>query len=459
MAFVQIYFWETRGRGHLGMALQTPSGHKTYITMLNQDAEGYFDTGTGYAPTLPEELRNWTGIQGGMDAHAQRRQARGFQLRPGQKVVTTAPVGQDKKLGKLALHGAMAPVGRRVTIRQAGSVGPSNGARMSVVLAAGQIYKEPTTIVELPALTDDQLGIDTQKIFSWWKSYAGKITMKRKIPFFDREDHEDWNFQARNRFKVLSTHLNCCGTVYLALRVGGATYFKGRSHRKLYATPAGVVEWVRQVKTAIEDLNRAATTTRARYESKRAEFERKIGRNQQRNPNDLPTLEEWKAISYVGVMARRKEQIADMDRELHVYHNLSWDNADHIEQKARALGNIMRSAEEHARLKPMSDRSHAVSYLISKAWEVLERRLLANDDEQEFRNQPRDERGMYNSLAFTDAEFHELFMGDEWIVAPDKLEYNDVDALGVHDGWFNDIRDEHRPRVVSEAVDTEEEDD
>ncbi len=428
MASVQIWYWDT---GHLGMAVQTQAGLKSYITMYphiddggkkNSDYElSDLIEKRGFAPSMPEELRLMGGVGGYSDnplrlnRHAE---IRGMGLRRGQRVVKEV---QDVYQ---ADNAEMQPVGRRIQVR------PARGSsRMSLVLAAGQIYKPPTEMVEIPALTANQLGIDTEKIFHWWKSYAGKLAMQSKLSGVRRDD---WN--ARNRYKTVSGYLNCCGTVYLALRVGGATYFRGRSHKRLYATPEGVLEWGKEVKTAIEDLNRAGATTKARYESKRAEFERKIGRNQQRQRDDLPTLEEWKGISYVGVMARRKDQIADMDRELQVYHHLSWENAVNIERKSRALCNIMRAAEEHARLKPMSDRSHAVSYLISKAWEVLERRLAVNANEQGFRNQPRDERNMYNSLAFTDAEFHQLFMQDEWIVIPD------VSLETVDDETFEDLR-------------------
>jgi len=424
MAFVQIYKWG----GHLGLAVQTQSGQKTFITMRPDNPEaatkiGRFREWGGAAPSLPADLRifgfgNHEGMWGetGLERHNRNREASDFQLRPGQKVV------MDPK--ETRIGAAVAPVGRRVSIRQAGSVGSADDPRMSLVLAQGQVYKSPDEIVTLPAHTVGQLGIDTEKIFYWWKSYAGRI-VKKNQGLDEKVVH--------NRFKFVSRHLNCAGTVYLALRVGGATFFKGRTHVKLYADGQGVIDWAKKVKTAIEELNQAATTTNTRSPQKRADFERKIGRNQQANEKDLPTLEEWKVISYVGVMARRKEQIADMDRELRVYHTLSWDNGQTIEQKARALGSIMRSAEEHARSKPMSDRSHAVSYLLSKAWEVMERRLALNDNEQEFRNQQRDDRNIYNSLAFTDAEFKRLFMDDEWIVDRDHLEDRDVEAEIVHD--------------------------
>ena len=68
----------------------------------------------------------------------------------------------------------------------------------------------------------------------------------------------------------------------------------------------------------------------------------------------------------------------------------------------------------------------------------MEKRLALNDNEQQFPNQRRDERNIYDSLAFTDAEFKRLFMDDEWIVDRDHLEHEDAET--VHDDSFNDAR-------------------
>ncbi|MEI8316976.1 MAG: hypothetical protein WCH79_03445 [Planctomycetia bacterium] len=413
MAFVHIYRWAggvgKKAHGHLGMVVQTPNGNKTYITMLNSGENNLFRENEGSAPSLPQDLRNMTGIRGAFDSDGMARHE-ALRLKPRFK-----PRADQKAVWADGdIQAPLAPVARRVSIRQAR---PGDGPKTSLLLAQGQIYRPPTEIIELPVLTPDQLGIDTDKIFHWWKSYAGRATRQENTGTFQTAE-------INNRYKAFSTHLNCAGTVYLALRVGGATFFKGRTFTRFYSTPDGVLKWAREVGTAVQEVNRAAMTTMARYEAKRAEFERKIGRNQQRNPEDLPTVEEWKRISHVGIFARRMDQIAVMDRELEHYHRYVWDDANQTDEKARALGQIMRSAEEHARLKPTSDRSHAVSYLISKAWEVLEGRLVENplpeDDWQGV------ERDRYASLAFSDAEFQELFMGDEWIVAPRDLEYADV---------------------------------
>jgi len=419
MACVRIYFWgnpnqgsvaklRTGAHGHLGMVVETIGGAKTYITMV----------GPG-APSLPQDLRLLTGIRNNEDPMAIFDPIRGMQMHTDYRLERNNQPSRGKILvansGTQAADRYDPSIGRRVIIRQRGTDGPGD----ELVLAAGQIYCPPTEIFTLPGLTANTLGIDTEKIFYWWKSYAGRVTRQRQNPSLPKTK------ELANQYEKVSTHLNCAGTVYLALRVGGATYFKGRTFTRLYSTPDGVLAWAKTVATTIEELNRAAEANAVISRSQRMDFERKVGRNV-KHSLDLPTLMEWKDISYVGIMARRKEQIAVIDQQLAIYHRLHWIDRS-IAEKARALDNIMRAAEEHARLKPKSDRSHAVSYLIAKAWEVLEKRIMDNEDDREWSTQRIDERAHYKSLAFTDAEFKELFMGDDWIVAPEPVEDEDED--------------------------------
>jgi len=461
MACVQIYFWGNRNQGsvaqlrnqrhgHLGMVVETKGGAKTYITMI----------GTAVAPSLPLDLRLMTGISNPNDPMAIFDPIRGRQMHTAYRTQRNNTPNRGKILvaappsvGQVAdQHNLYDPrIGRRVTIRQALPVGQGGQAdRTSLVLAAGTVYQPPTEMFTLPGLTETALGIDTEKIFYWWKSYAGRVTRQKRNPLLPKTK------ELANRYERVSTHLNCAGTVYLALRVGGASYFKGRTFTRLYSTPEGVLSWAKKVAATIDELNRAAAANQVTSQSQRKKFEQKVGaRKMQRHPDDLPSLEEWKAISYVGIMARRKEQIAVIDQQLELYHRHQWIYEHGIAPKAQALDNIMRAAEEHARLKPKSDRSHAVSYLIAKAWEVLEKRIVENSDQQ-FLNQRIDERRNYASLAFTDAEFKELFMGDDWIVAPEPFEDEDEDGDGeapytrVHADWLYRDAENFRPRVSEE---------
>lgn len=451
MAFCQVWCWidpvtGSIGRqlstlatrpGHLGLALQTPTGQKTYITMVPTGEQGQ-----GYAQGMPDDLRTYTGIgmRAGLEgpalrqAHADRANDPAFVPRTAQQAVA----------GRNLLEPRRVVIGVRNSVGPRASVGPGNAPRMSLTLAAGQVIQEPIEIIDIPVLTSEQLGVDTQKMYYWWKSYAGRAV--------NSWTNGPQTAEITNRYKRISTHLNCAGTVYLGLRVGGATYFKGRSHKKFTATPRGVRDWARQVKESIEDINRAGTTTAAKYARKRTEFYRKIGSKQQRNDDDLPTVDEWKRISHVGLFARRRDQIETIDGELRTYHSFIWDAPNHTEHKSRALDNIIRAAEEHARTKPMSDRSHAVSYLISKAWEVLEQRLRKdgwNDNSETAKQARLDERAGYRSLAFTDEEFNKLFMNDEWLVEED-LGSDEVESR-IYEG------EPHASRRSVSSTDSDEE--
>jgi hypothetical protein len=433
MAFCQVWFYDNGSFGHLGLALQTPAGHKTYITLaansLHPGSSNSRGHGVGALPSVPEELRTY--------ARVGWRRGEGDAPRVGVEELDNEEWRQKHR--RLANDPAYEPFAqqekfpdngqtqRRVIIRQRGSdgsrtsVGPGNARRMSLVLAAGQIYAEPSEIVDIPVLGNDQFGVDTDKMFYWWKSFAGEAAFQQ----YQRENVRNAPappVPVEMRYVGMSKYRNCCGTVYLALRVGGATYFESRTHMRFVATPKGVRDWAKEVRASIENINRAGKLTAANNANARKKFFAKIGRTPQRNPNDLPTLEEWKKLSYVGLFARRKDQIATIDRQLQDYHNFKW-GTEMEQNKARALHNIMRAAEDHARTKIVSDRSHAVSYLISKAWEVLEQRLReCRPQNNEAR---RRELTQYGTLNFSNDEFQKVFMDDKWVVQDISQDYMD----------------------------------
>ena len=410
MAFCHLYYWdvgcEGLGLGHTGLALETPSGLKTYITMLN-------NAGEGSAPTLPEELRIWSGI-GYRDRERHRNfatQRTPFNPRPGQLAVETT--------GRIAL-------GRR------DSGGFRRNAGMSLVLAGGQIIQAPTEIVEIPVLTPTTFGVDTDRMFYWWRSYGmrgmrghGEVT-------------------PRPQFKLVSARNNCAGTTALALIVGGAKYFKHRFRQYRTSTPVGVREWAKEVRDAALEINRAKALS-VRYElneaiKKRTAFEKTTKSIKQSNPRDLPTLEEWKNISYVGTFARRKEQIAAIDNALRRYHEIPQWGTERDDEKARQLDEIIRQAENHAITKPASDRLHAVTYMLAQAWKVLDDRLRTFREGEHVIS--RSEFDTHGSLRLSPEQFQKIFMGDEWLtemeveVQPVVDEEVDIDQIDTREALF-----------------------
>lgn len=411
MAFCHVYFWKKGRWGHTGLALQTPTGKKTYITMLN-------DEGQAVAPSLPEELRNWTGIRGreGIareDMHQYlAQQATQSVLRPGQRA--------QEVTGRVAL-------GRR------DSGGFRKNAGMSLVLAGGQIRQEPTEIIEIPVLTSTTFGVDTDRIFYWWRSYGM------------RGMHEDEEIRGKQtpriQFKGVSARNNCAGTTALALIVGGATYFKSRARQYRVSTPEGVCDWAKEVRDAALEINRAKALS-VSYElkearKKRTAFDKTTKNITQKDPNDLPTVEEWKKISYVGAFARRKEQIAAIDNALRRYHEIPhWGTGtERDNEKARQLDEIIRQAENHAITKPASDRLHAVTYMLTQAWKVLDERLRKVRAQEEGHIFTQVQKDSHGSLLLSPEVFQDIFMGDEWLtememeIQPVKVEETDIDLI------------------------------
>ncbi len=411
MAFCHVYFWgaANEGFGHTGLALQTNAGLKTYITMLNT-------TGQGLAPSLPEDLRLWTGIAT-RNKHQQLVE-QGAQPRDGQRV--------QEVTSRIAL-------GRR------DSGGFRRNAGMSLVLAGGQIVQEPTEIVEIPVLSPTTFGVDVDRIFYWWRSYGMRGMC----------DHEQLRGTGtpRPQFKVLSARNNCAGTTALALIVGGASYFKSRVRQYRVSTPKGVRDWAKEVRDAALEINRAKALS-VKYELNEARKKRtalaiKTKNIKQQNPNDLPTLQEWKDISYVGPFARRKEQIAAIDNALRQYHEIANWGAGHDDNKARLLDEIIRQAENHAITKPASDRLHAVTYMLAQAWKVLDERLRQFVEGELVIS--RVEYDTHGSLRLSPEDFQTIFMGDEWRTDVELIDSPVVVEKDIDD---RDVQ-AYRPRNVS----------
>lgn len=422
MAFCHLYYWERGLFGHTGLAIQTPSGQKAYISLLNVPGTGGDQGRYGFAPSLPSELRQWTGIgsKGNFDQRARMH-----------AIATTGTIKQNaadpgRPFRPQAGQGVVPASTAGVAVGHTVAVGAGG---MRVRLAAGTVYQEPTEIVDIPVYTSTTLGIDTDMIFHWWRSYGARGA---------RADGARRGRQTpRVEFKLLTAWNNCAGTTALALKVGGATFFSSR-HGRHWSTPKGVRDWARGVAATAREINRAKAMS-IQYEMKQArlkreKFEAVITRtNQQQAADDLPTLQEWQTISYVGVFARRKEQIATIDGHLREYHRFPW-GTQHDDTKAAALDDIIRQAENHAITKPNSDRMHAVAYLLAQGWKVLDRRLqeLAAAPDQ---MNARMERDRHGSLAFSPEELQKVFLGDTWL---QRWEYDELDQPVVEEGGVSE---------------------
>ena len=82
----------------------------------------------------------------------------------------------------------------------------------------------------------------------------------------------------------------------------------------------------------------------------------------------------WRRESYVGKLARRKEQVKQIDRLLPQYHALRWDIHDNAIQKSRILLEIIKQIQDHIINKPRSDRRDAILTLGAQCLNVLRNR-------------------------------------------------------------------------------------
>jgi hypothetical protein len=86
------------------------------------------------------------------------------------------------------------------------------------------------------------------------------------------------------------------------------------------------------------------------------------------------TVDVWRRESYVGKLARRKEQVKQIDRLLPQYHALRWDIHDNAIQKSRILLEIIKQIQDHIINKPRSDRRDAILTLGAQCLNVLRNR-------------------------------------------------------------------------------------
>ena len=445
MAFCKLYYWDKGQFGHTGLAIETTSGKKVYISLLrNSD-------GTGFAPNLPGELRQWTGIGSKGNYGQQDRML---------DIVKTGKIKQSRDdAGRPFVpqtgQGYTPPakykyfdMGYQLTLHE----------EMNVLVAGGIVYQVPAEIVDIPVYTAGKLGINTDVIFNWWRCYGARGG--RDAPKNNAPKNKVGEKTPRVRFKALSAWNNCAGTTALALKVGGATFFRTRSGRH-WSTPRGVRDWAKGVAETANEMNRATSPPR-RNEELLSRFQLKTFEAVIKNASDLPTLQEWKKISYVGVFARRSKQIDAIDNYLKMYHFYRW-GAQNDGYKAFLLNQIIRQAENHAITKPNSDRMHAVAYLLAQGWKVLDKRLTELAAAANVVD-PGNERDRYGSLVFSAEELQRVFLGDDWVVQAenggreDALEFEErrnseprFSELSADSNWIENLKNNDQSEDGSSA--------
>ena len=89
------------------------------------------------------------------------------------------------------------------------------------------------------------------------------------------------------------------------------------------------------------------------------------------------SVNDFKAYTYVGVLARRKEQVAAIDLLLAQFHNTALEE---VGKRMKLLRAILEQVHDHLRNKPTSSRSQGVLVLgeqvIATIYEYLDKYLV-----------------------------------------------------------------------------------
>lgn len=212
---------------------------------------------------------------------------------------------------------------------------------------------------------DNLFGLNVDAIWTWWFN----ILM---LPPND----------PRRQYCKISTMdsaaVNCCGMVGLALREGGLGNYASAPTNIFYQGSASLLRWVNRAVARIEELNNQRRTIMASSDYRMATS---ITEGEQAADfhcySDLPSLDAWKKLSAVqeGIrtgFARRKDQVAEIDRLLPLYHE-----ARRAAKAAAAAGGAPGGSDDwmslmtqihdqcfqHLIQKPASDRRRAMIML------------------------------------------------------------------------------------------------
>ena len=186
----------------------------------------------------------------------------------------------------------------------------------------GTVVNIPTMRVRIPVRSpggvasngDENLfGLDIDAIWTWWF----EILMS---------DPNDPRQQYCKLSTMRSTSVNCCGMVGLALLKGGLGDYASPPTNVFYQGSASLLRWVNKAVKRIAELNdqRRTIMTSPDYRSVQA-FNDGPQAEDFHGYADLPDLASWKRHSAVQEslrtgFARRKEQVAEIDRLLPLYH-------------------------------------------------------------------------------------------------------------------------------------------
>lgn len=311
-----------------------------------------------------------------------------------------------------------------------------NGAQRSEWLQApDHIITVPT--LDCTAGHRADIGLSESDIKDWWQLYQVTTLKQWDLRISQNPgslDAIDTGWEASHTYRYASRRFNCASVALAGLLAGGAAKFVDPPKRWCWFTPNDVRDYARELASVvnrhaqnaqmyldhIQSIQQFQQNPRASQQfpttveklgmhdiQKRALFGDNADEN---NPlyrmhmdetynQDLRNqllnrfqinqkhvqqaagfqdpvwpVDVWRRESYVGKLARRKQQVQQIDRLLPQYHALRWDNHDDAVQKSRILLEIIRQIQDHIINKPRSDRRDAILTLGAQCLSVLRNR-------------------------------------------------------------------------------------
>ena len=221
-------------------------------------------------------------------------------------------------------------------------------------------------------------GLNVDAIERWW------LEILRLPPGHPRREFVTLSFAQDTE---ASSGRNCCSTVTEALLVGGLERFHSAPSNVLYQGSSSLKRWVEKAVARIATLNQQRAALIASAEYQHAQAFPGAPQADLDGVDDLPELGAWKNASRVesGLrtgIARRKEQVAEIDRLLPLYHAsrgrvnqrdiLPHQPGDPQERWLVLLGDIQTQCYDHLVQKRGSDRRAAMVSLARSVMNVLD---------------------------------------------------------------------------------------
>ena len=315
----------------------------------------------------------WDGTAAGADWNASQRAA--YKVTPFVSMPAHMRVGFSELINRRTNTTRINPMGwdqaTALTAQEdfgAGRHGISKQIDIPVKAAGGVAFDA----------ADNLFGIDVEAIWTWWFEILNL-------------DPEDPRRMYRKCATMRAGPTNCCGMVGRALQIGGLDVYASSPSNLFYQGTATLISWVDKAVARINELNQQRVALlgspefdqapRWNFGEPQADFS---------YHSELPDVNEWKRRSAVQAslktgLARRHEQVAEIDRLLPLYHAARQD----AKRQAGAIGAtaldqplpdtgwmnyltlIHHLCYDHLASKPTSDRRAAVLALVKVIYESL----------------------------------------------------------------------------------------